>query len=183
MTIKSSRDEARAAGQIKFFTGRACPHGHVTERLVSSYQCVACLADRNSTKVHKDYKNALAKKRRGDPERWIGQAIAYARRRALATGLEFEIEAHDVYLPEICPVLGVKLILGGGRNSDCAPSLDRVDNTKGYVRGNVRVISSRANVIKRDATLPEIEAIASYMREHGEVARSKVNAAMFQEAA
>lgn len=52
------------------------------------------------------------------------------------------------------------------------PSLDRTDNRKGYVRGNVRVISFRANQIKNDASADELRALAEY-----------VHATMFEEAA
>jgi hypothetical protein len=48
--------------------------------------------------------------------------------------------------------------------SDNTPALDRVDNTKGYVKGSVLVTSSRANVLKRDAEEWELRAIADYTR-------------------
>jgi hypothetical protein len=51
------------------------------------------------------------------------------------------------------------------RPSPLSPSLDRRDNTKGYTDGNVRVICYRCNVLKRDATPEEIEAILAYMRQ------------------
>jgi hypothetical protein len=53
-----------------------------------------------------------------------------------------------------------------GRKTDNSPSLDKIDNEKGYVPGNLAIISSRANAIKSDASLEEIEAIAAYMRRH-----------------
>lgn len=43
-----------------------------------------------------------------------------------------------------------------------AASLDRIDNSKGYVRGNVMVISLRANAIKNNATAEELTAVAAY---------------------
>jgi hypothetical protein len=64
-------------------------------------------------------------------------------------------------------VFGVVLDYG---SDDCqnpnAPSLDKVDPTLGYVKGNVRVISMRANWLKQDATVEQLEQIARYMREH-----------------
>ena len=90
-----------------------------------------------------------------------------ARKRAKAKGLPFSIEEIDIVIPSHCPVLGIPLVRhvgeGKGGKPD-SPSLDRIVPERGYVRGNVRVISQRANTIKQDATLAEIEAVASYMR-------------------
>lgn len=81
--------------------------------------------------------------------------------------MEFTITLEDVVIPEMCPVLGIPLVNNketGKRSSPNSASIDRWDNSKGYVPGNVRVISHRANSIKRDAALAEIEAVAAYMR-------------------
>jgi len=43
------------------------------------------------------------------------------------------------------------------------PSLDRIDATKGYIRGNVAIICWRCNALKRDATLSELKKIVAYM--------------------
>lgn len=37
-----SRDEARAAGAIRYFTGQPCKHGHMAERYVTNTTCVTC---------------------------------------------------------------------------------------------------------------------------------------------
>lgn len=96
--------------------------------------------------------------------------IIDARARAKKKEIEFDLELADVAIPERCPVLGIPLVFGegAGGHRDGSPSLDRINNSKGYVKGNVRVISHRANSIKRDATLEELEAVARYMREHCE---------------
>lgn len=91
-----------------------------------------------------------------------------ARRRAVKRGLEFDLEISDIIIPEICPVLGIPLFRGyaegkrtPGPNS---PSLDRFDSTKGYTKGNVKVISWQANRIKSDATARELELVLNYVR-------------------
>ncbi|MCA3718382.1 MAG: hypothetical protein IM674_09025 [Brevundimonas sp.] len=48
----------------------------------------------------------------------------------------------------------------GSTRSDASPSLDRIDPHKGYVPSNVRVISDRANRLKGDRSLSEIQALA-----------------------
>jgi hypothetical protein len=86
-----------------------------------------------------------------------------ARKRSIEYSLPFDIEPEDIIIPETCPVLGVKLVSGGPR--DNAPSLDRVIPELGYTRGNIRVISFRANRIKSDARIIDLEAVIKYIRE------------------
>ncbi len=86
--------------------------------------------------------------------------------RAKKLGFEFNIELQDIVIPEFCPILGVRLKLGvepGAPKEDwyARPSLDRIDNRKGYVKGNVWVVSWRANCLKRNATVEELQRLAS----------------------
>jgi len=57
----------------------------------------------------------------------------------------------------MCPIIGEKFVLGKKVISDFSPTLDRIDNNKGYVKGNVRVISAKANAVKNKATLDELK--------------------------
>ena len=72
--------------------------------------------------------------------------------RARQSGLEFNITLTDVPIPEKCPILEVPLVLGTATSYELSPSIDRIDSTKGYVRGNVKVISLLANRMKSNAT-------------------------------
>lgn len=83
-----------------------------------------------------------------------------ARKRALERGLPFDITPQDLDVPSHCPVLGIEI---GSGQRDNQPSLDRIIPSRGYVRGNVRVISFRANRIKSDATAEELRAILAYI--------------------
>jgi endogenous inhibitor of DNA gyrase (YacG/DUF329 family) len=87
-----------------------------------------------------------------------------ARLRAKKAGLEFDITEFDIYIPERCPVLGTPLVPGVGKPHANSPTVDRIDNSRGYVRGNIAVISYRANEMKSAYSLDEIEALAQYMR-------------------
>ena len=76
-------------------------------------------------------------------------------------GLEFNLSLDDIpEIPDSCPVLGIK-IRENDTNAplDSSPSVDRIDNTKGYVKGNIRIISNRANRIKADATIDELRRV------------------------
>lgn len=87
-----------------------------------------------------------------------------ARCRAKERGLEFAITPDDITVPDNCPVLGVPLRRGKGCLQSNSPSLDRIDPTKGYAPGNIQVISHRANTLKNNATLEEIEALYLHMK-------------------
>ena len=79
-------------------------------------------------------------------------------------GREFSIELEDIIIPEKCPVFGFDLKREDKQTWMCAPSVDRVDNSKGYIKGNVTVVSRRANILKKDATLEELEQLFNYYK-------------------
>jgi hypothetical protein len=74
------------------------------------------------------------------------------------------ISKEDIVVPEYCPALGMKLVVSDDRVGDCSPSLDRINPELGYIKGNVAVISHRANRIKNNATANELENIAKWLR-------------------
>lgn len=84
-----------------------------------------------------------------------------ARKRAIALGLPFDITPEDIVVPDVCPVLGIPLLLNGDRNN--RPSLDRINPVRGYTKANICVISFRANRVKSDATPSELKKILQYM--------------------
>lgn len=87
-----------------------------------------------------------------------------ARHRAKRKGLAFAIQAKDIFIPEFCPVLGVAMSKGASMPHDYSPSIDRLDSSLGYVAGNIRVISHRANFLKNNASAEELELIAAWMK-------------------
>jgi len=92
-----------------------------------------------------------------------------ARNRAKQMGFMFNISVEDIVIPDHCPILGIKLEAAVGKGSfagainEFAPSIDRIVGDKGYVKGNICVISKRANLLKKHATLEELIAIYSYI--------------------
>lgn len=88
-----------------------------------------------------------------------------AKYRAAKSGIEFTIQPSDIQIPRTCPVLGIVLARNKVKGwCDSSPTLDRKDSSQGYVPGNIRVISWRANKLKSDGTLQEFERIVEYIR-------------------
>lgn len=82
-----------------------------------------------------------------------------AKNRAKRDNLSFNLTVEDIVIPERCPILGIELKFSVGKQTDNSPTLDKVIPEKGYIKGNVWIISNRANRIKNDATLKELELL------------------------
>lgn len=87
-----------------------------------------------------------------------------AKQRARVKNLEFNIDISDIVLPSRCPLLGISMEVNDKKAKANSYTVDRIDPTKGYVKGNVWVISKRANVIKSDATLEELELLVANLK-------------------
>jgi len=90
--------------------------------------------------------------------------IQNARNRAERDGIEFALVVEDIVVPATCPVLGITIEVGDNGWHAGSPTIDRWDNNKGYTAENCRVISWRANSLKHDATVEELEKVLEYMR-------------------
>jgi hypothetical protein len=86
-----------------------------------------------------------------------------AKNRAKNKGIEFSISIEDIVIPAKCPVLDIPLYASRGKAGPNSPSLDRIDNTRGYIPGNVCVISYRANLLKNNSTIGEMTQVLAYM--------------------
>lgn len=102
------------------------------------------------------------RKKSPDAKLWaIKKLLDDARRRARQRNLEFSISTGDFDASALCPIFGVELIYQANEvRSPNSASLDRIDSGKGYIQGNIWIISWRANQIKSDATPDELRAIA-----------------------
>ena len=92
-----------------------------------------------------------------------------AKQRAKSNNLEFDIHKEDVIIPLKCPILGIELKVfkgsPGGRPE--SPALDRKDPTKGYVKGNIWVISHLANMMKSSSTKEQMKSFADWVHCQG----------------
>lgn len=79
--------------------------------------------------------------------------------RALLKGLEYNLTIDDISIPEVCPVLLVPF----DTSNDFAPSVDRINSQLGYIKGNVQIMSNKANRMKSDATIAELHLFAKWV--------------------
>jgi len=94
--------------------------------------------------------------------------LSYAKDRAKKKGFEFNIEEADIIVPKECPILSIPIFKGVGLGkrsgpSNNSPSLDRIDNSKGYIKGNIQVISHQANTMKANATPEQLIKFAKWI--------------------
>ena len=116
---------------------------------------------RNRGRCRDCSKDYLDDRRQKNPKSWL---LYSSRARCKRNGLENTLTLADIPdLPKRCPVFPWIVIeheVGNGRRAG-SPSLDRIDNNVGYVAGNIRVISWRANFLKHDATDKELAALGA----------------------
>jgi hypothetical protein len=157
-----ARLAALAIGAKRYHRGQPCPkHPKHTERWVSNRCCTLCIREQNTSTYRARHEKRFAVLRHlwdiNNPEKAMLQR---SRRRAKQLGITFALTVKDIHIPLYCPVLGILLIRRG--NPDHAPSLDRIDNRLGYTLTNVVVISKRANRIKSDSSLDELQKVVKF---------------------
>lgn len=104
-----------------------------------------------------------------DPEmrRRIGIKLTQKKHNARAKGLPCSLTISDLYpLPEVCPALGIRINYEATGPQDDALSIDRLDPEKGYVPGNVVLVSMRANRMKNNGTLAELQKLVTFYSKH-----------------
>lgn len=142
--------------------GLDCFHKNKSQRLGISVWCKAC------NKIwHATSPTAIAAHERARQKRANNPKLAMiipAKARSRKFNVPFDITENDIDIPCVCPVLGIEIKknAGGAGGVSTSTSLDRVIPKNGYTRGNICVISHRANTLKSSATAIESAQIALY---------------------
>lgn len=154
-----------------------CKNCGSNTRYISNGHCVDC--SKNNQKINgnpyskksqlknKEKNSEKGKiKYRSDENRYKYMMLKRAEKRASEKNIPFDLLITDLVIPEICPILGVKLVIGKTSGpDDFSPSLDRIIPELGYIPNNVKVISMRANRIKTNASIQDIEKVLLYLKD------------------
>lgn len=127
--------------------------------------CHACwqtvFRENNRTELRKRYKEY----RRANPEQLL---LSWSRQRARKNDIEFSITEADIHIPVRCPLLGIDVRVNDQVIGPGSPTLDRKDPNRGYVPGNVQVISHLANRAKSNMSAGQMELFAiNFLRSRG----------------
>lgn len=135
------------------------PTTRKTEKLVPTLyyrsECKTCSLKSISTSRY----NTPEKRRndhRLDPRKVM---LIHARSRAKNKNLDFNITYDDIIVPDFCPLLNIPLFVNSKKLGPNSPTIDRIDNSKGYIKGNVLVISAKANTAKGSLSINELELL------------------------
>jgi len=121
------------------------------------------IARAQRSNARKDRAEENKRKREAIRKNPVAYMLWTVKSRAKIRGIPFNLTHEDIIVPSICPVLGIPMFIGSGIATGNSPSIDRINSNFGYVKGNIQIISNRANTIKSNATLDELKAVVAHM--------------------
>lgn len=159
-----TREEAKLLGLKVYYTGKPCIHGHITTRNIWNSTCDECNKRiKKKCQIKRQPERSIANKKQRK-EDWPNAIIGETRRRAKGNNIPFNIDSEDILMPVLCPILGIPLLVGDDSPRDNHPSIDRLIPKLGYIKGNIIIVSYRANRIKNDATVEELGKIYKFYK-------------------
>lgn len=93
-----------------------------------------------------------------------GNKLQHIRSKAKAENIPFNLTIEDIVIPLLCPILGIPLQINDVHVGPNSISIDRIIPEFGYIKGNVAIISHRANSIKNNASIEELEKVLGWLR-------------------
>ena len=139
------------------------------------YKCRSCDIEyqknrRIQNKDHVlDYSRNYQKNKRKNFEFRLQMLLNASKQRSKKKSRENTLTLDDIksIYPEngLCPIFGTKLVFGDAGFRETSPSIDRIDSTKGYTKDNIQIISWKANRIKTNSSIEELELILAYMKQ------------------
>lgn len=102
------------------------------------------------------YRAFLDKTRQYRIDNWKVEALSRLKSRAIKENLDFNLTKEDLVYPNICPILEIPIDVYHP-NKENLVSWDRIIPELGYIKGNVRAISYKANAMKNNANRERLE--------------------------
>ena len=119
---------------------------------------------REHGKLRADCRTCYNKYYRDNNHKYLKASMVYdAKERAKKKNMDFNLVKKDIHFPEVCPVFNIKLE-HGRKDWKNSPTIDRIDNTKGYLIDNCIVVSCLANTIKNSATPKQILKVGNFYK-------------------
>lgn len=135
-----------------------------SNKIYCSFKCGNKYRNKKHYKNNPEYYEAKRKSERlNKTEAGI---LARIKSKAKRENIPFNLTIDDIQIPKICPVLNIPLTINKGHKGyfDDSPSIDRIKPELGYLKGNIRIISNRANLLKNNATVKELELVLKDLR-------------------
>lgn len=107
-----------------------------------------------------NYRSERNKYNSNHPERRL---LAFSKSRSIKNNIPFNLKESDIVIPEFCPLLGIKLNLGNNIIKNDSPTLDKIIPELGYIKGNVWVVSWKANRLKSNLNAYELNSFCSVL--------------------
>jgi hypothetical protein len=125
--------------------------------------CKSCLKSKANMYYKNNQDKEKARKKKWTEENPLLNIWFRLKDRAIRKKLDFDLDVSDLTMPEVCPILGLSLEKGEKGKQANSPSVDRIDNTIGYIKGTIQIISDLANSMKRDATPEQLIMFADWI--------------------
>lgn len=159
-----------------FYKNKKTPDGLRTNCKICHNKVRDKWANKNKKRLdqwRKEYRNKseVKEKRCGYQKKWRSKNLDWdlwhkAKIRSKKLGLAFNLEKSDIIIPKYCPVLNIKLEITEKTIGDNSATIDRINPEIGYVKGNIIVMSAKANRMKNNASVDEIKKLYLWSRRH-----------------
>lgn len=176
MTFATKVDWKTELEKIKYYGSMGYTYQTIANRYGVSRERIRQVISKHIPEWHGHYGHAARRNEREENyyKKWGEkqstdlydvQRQKFRAKKANATreGWEWSLDFGDLKWPSHCPIFGIELDYYAESRQENSPSFDQIDPGKGYVTGNVQIISWRANRIKNNGTAEEHRKIADYL--------------------
>ncbi len=145
--------------RVKYTGSEQCSFDPTCKRKVRFKGLCAAHYARKIRDNDPEHQKKMKEYRRTHPAKYKRSFCGSLKLRAKRLGVPFDLKPEDIVIPERCPILGIPLIRAKGYLCNNSITVDKIIPELGYVRGNIQIISCRANKLKCNMTLAEMRKL------------------------